>query len=159
MHRNVTAIYRTHQVAALVRQELEQEGISPSAVHVVPDRDAPVGDGGSRDDNRFYDQLSDLQLPDADLKTYQHSVRNGDYVVSADVDDSVVPRVREIMRRPEEEARNFAARDEEYSAETIVPHSTAMGTMRRPELSWEHDPAEEDPYLRSYRRDAAARPI
>ncbi len=158
MHRNVTAIYRTHAVADLVRRELEEAGVSGSAIRIVPDRDVAVGADGYREDHRYSDDLHDLNLPEDDLRTYQHSVRNGDYVVSADVDDDLVPRTREIMRRPEAEARDLTARHEEYRDEAVVPRSTAAGTTGRPELAWERDPADEDPYLRSYRRDDSSRP-
>lgn len=158
MHRNVTAIYRTHAVADLVRRELEEAGVSRSAIRIVPDTDTPVGAEGHRADNRYTDDLHGLNVPDDDLRTYQHSVRNGDYVVSAEVDDSIVPRAREIMKRPEAEARQFSARHEEYRNETVVPHSSAAGTTRA-DQTWERDPSHEDPYLRSYQRDPARRTV
>ncbi len=43
MHRNVTAIYRTHAVADLVRRELSEIGIAHRHILVIPDREYPRG--------------------------------------------------------------------------------------------------------------------
>ena len=93
MNRNVTAVYRTYSVADLVRRELESMGISRANIHVIPDTGDAVGTTGYRDDRRWMDQLHDLHLPEEDVRTYQHSVRRGDYVVSSNVDDEYVQRV------------------------------------------------------------------
>lgn len=107
MDRNVTAIYRTFATADLVRRELSELGISSGDIHVIPDRDDPVGIDECRSDNRYSDQPNDLHLPDGDLKTCEQSVRHGDYVVSAEIGEEQVERVQEIMSRPEDEAYNL----------------------------------------------------
>ena len=156
MHRNVTAIYRTYTTADLVRRELNDLGISSGYIHVVPDADdaaATAGATGTRDDARYSDQLHDLHLPDDDLRMYQQSVRRGDYVVSAEVDEDQVTRVQEIMRRPEEEAYNLDRRAGEFGDAELDPYSTP--DARRTNENWraERDPDYEDPYTRSYRRN------
>ncbi|MDN2583887.1 hypothetical protein [Aquibium sp. ELW1220] len=154
MNRNVTAIYRTHAVADLVRRELANVGVSRSSIHVVPDTDVAVAPNGRRDDDRYLDDLHDMNLPDNDLRTYQHCVRDGDYVVSVEVDDDLVTRVQEIMKRPETEARDFAARDEEFFNEPVVPHSNAPAG-RDPASVWQPDTTSASG-MRSYRRDRPA---
>jgi hypothetical protein len=150
MNRNVTAIYRTYAVADLVRRELEAIGISRANIHVIPDREEMVGATGYREDRRWTDLLHDLQLPDEDVRTYQHSVRRGDYVVSATVDDEWVERVQEIMRRPVAEAYDLDARTNEFRDETIIARSEPL---LESEPRRRRDTAHTDPYVRSYRRD------
>ena len=156
MHRNVTAIYRTHAVADLVRRELTDLGVSESRIHVIPDRDEPVGGEGYRDDNRYVDDLHNLHLPEDDVRTYQQSIRRGDYVVSVEVDADDVPRVQEIMRRPESEAYNLDSRDEEFRNETLVA-PTPMGTAEGAGWLGRRDTTSTDPYTRAYERDQPLR--
>jgi hypothetical protein len=152
MDRNVTAIYRTYAVADLVRRELEGLGISRTNIHLIPDREDAVGASEYRHDRRWTDVLYDLELPDDDVRTYQHSVRRGDYVVSANVEDEWVGRVQEIMRRPEAEAYNLDTRMDEFRDETIIAHGDTT-RARDARLASRRDTAYTDPYVRSYRRD------
>src|SRR5690606_19103025 len=138
MHRNVTAISRTREVAERVRQGLEDIGVPARDIHVIPEPGyertgrgpaaagtgatasgpaagtgagiAPTGtpaaghehplhhanplEAGADGDAALSDRLYDLHLPDEDLRTYQHAVRQGDYVVSAEVDDAQVEKVQ-----------------------------------------------------------------
>lgn len=152
MHRNVTAIYRTYAVADLVRQRLHELGISDRHVRVIPDRDEAVGASGHRDDDRYVDQLHDLQLPDDDLRTYQHSVRRGDYVVSVEIDDDdKLGPVQEAMRRPEAETYDFDRRSAEFRDEAMIARSGPERSLADDYLA-EPDPDYVDPYTRGYRR-------
>ena len=153
MHRNVTAIYRTHATADLVRRELDEIGLAHGRIHVIPDQDEPVGAEGHRSDDRHMNALHDLHLPDDDLRTYQHSVRRGDYVVSAEVDEDQVARAQEIMRRPEEEAYNLDTREAEFRGEEVYPHSAGAGRTVDERRLGRRDPAHADPYSRTYHRD------
>ena len=153
MNRNVTAVYRSHEVADLVRRDLEGIGISRTHVHIVPDVDEPVRTSGMRDDRRWTDQLHDLHLPDDDVRTYQQCVRRGDYVVSANVEDAHLDRVREIMRRPEEEAYDLDARTADFRDEALIAHSDTARGVNDPRYLGQPDTANADPYVRSYRRD------
>ncbi|SFG66913.1 hypothetical protein SAMN04488020_103142 [Palleronia marisminoris] len=153
MHRNITAIYRTHAVADLVRRELSELGISSSDIRVVPDRDEPVDADGHRTDNKYSDQLHDLHLPDEDLRTYQQSVRRGDYVVSAEVDENQVGRAKEIMRRPEGETHNLDQRSGEFEGETVDPYSDPDNRRTNADWAAERDHDHSDPYTRSYKRN------
>ena len=135
MQRAITAIYRTHAVADLVRNEIADLGISRGYIHVVPDRDDAVAAGSYRDDSVMH-ELHDLDLPEDDVRTYQQAVRRGDYVVSANVEDDHVERVMEVMRRPEEEAYNIDEVEEEYrSAEYVAPTGAAAGVATGAELN------------------------
>lgn len=154
MNRNVTAVYRTYQVADLVRRELEQLGISRRQIHVIPDSEDHVRSGAYREERRWTDELHDLHLPDDDLRTYQQSVRRGDYVVSANVDDEAVRRVQEIMRRPETEAYKLDDRSDEFRDEVVIVHSDTTRPASDARYIGRRDTEHTDPYLRSYSRDA-----
>lgn len=152
MHRNVTAIYRTYQVADLVRQRLTDLGVSHRHIRVIPDRDEAVGTEGYRDDGRHIDALHDLHLPDNDLRTYQQSVRNGDYVVSAEVDENTdIAPIQEAMRRPETETYDYDTRAAQFRDEALIARSQP-GADPDPNRRGEPDPDHADPYTRSYRR-------
>lgn len=153
LHRNVTAIYRTHATADLVRRELAALGIAEGEIRVIPDRDEPVGTDGERDDSGHMDALHDLQLPDDDLRTYQSSVRRGDYIVSVEVDDEHVGKAQEIMRRPEDEAYNLDTRDTELAGEQLRPRTAGAATAPDERRLARRDPAHSDPYSRTYDRD------
>lgn len=157
MLRTVTAVYRTHAIADLVRTELQSLGVQTGSISVVPDNDVPVTAGGTRDETRYHDALHDMHLPEDDLRSYQNAVRRGDYVVSANVDDDKLDRALEIMRRPEE-SYELDALDEEFRTSPYTTHSTgktrhgyavddAAYLGRRDEAR--------DPYVRSYTRDTA----
>ncbi|MBB4003920.1 hypothetical protein [Aurantimonas endophytica] len=157
MNRNVTAIYRTHAVAELVRQELEAEGVSSGHIHVIPDHDRGVGvDATDSDHTRYNDAIHDLHLPDADARTYQASIRNGDYVVSVNAGDDRIERIQAIMRRPEAEAHNLDARDEEFRDYDFLAPSDTTRTVD-PALRGERDPAYTNADMRSYRRTSPLR--
>ena len=157
MYRNVTAIYRTRATADLVRRGLEDLGISASNIHVIPDRDHPITGGALREDTDYSDRLHDLHLPEDDLRTYQHCVRRGDYVVSAEVEDHDIDRVKAIMRRPEEESYDLENRASEFRNETIIPHSAGEGHMLNEEWRAQRLAAHDDPYARTYERRAPLR--
>ena len=216
MHRNVTAIYRTREVAELVRRALEDIGVPARDIHIVPDpagdtpaarAHAPGGDRtttgtgagaaprgttaaardpggisgtgpagaavpqhpaagehplhnagyleqGSRDaEVRNLDRLHELHLPEEDVRTYQHCVRRGDYVVSAEVDDAKVEKVKAVMRRPETEAHDIEHRASEFRNEDIMAHSAGEGHMLNEEWRARRLAAGDDRYTRTYERD------
>ena len=125
MQRAVTAIYRTHAVAELVRDEIANLGVSRGHIHVVPDRDETLEPGTTRDEASYNDDLHALHLPQDELRTYQQAARRGDYVVSVNVDDeSHIDGIMEIMRRPED-SYDIDALDEEYRDAEYVPAGTA----------------------------------
>lgn len=152
MHRNITALYRNHAVADLVRRELGELGISSGDIRVVPDQDDPIGADGRRSGNLYSDQLHDLHLPEDDLRSYQQSVRRGDYVVSAEVDDDRLARVKEIMRRPEAEAYDLDRRSSEFEGEGLDPYSNMGKRRTNPDWAAQRDLDHTDPYTRSYTR-------
>lgn len=152
MRRAVTAIYRSHDVATLVRDELERLGIGRHQIRVLPDsgrasvstgtadvgmpetvttapgRGAPGADFTGTTPRhadsapaytdadapyaRAIDEVGTLDLPEDDKRVYQQAIRNGDYVVSVEVDGNAdLQAIEEVMRRPEgaygiEEARH-----------------------------------------------------
>ena len=192
MHRNVTAIYRTREVAERVRQALEDIGVQARDIHVVPDPAydaptrgtaapgevagvtgagiAPTGtpaagrehplhhanplEAGARDDRASSDRLYDLHLPDEDLRTYQHAVRQGDYVVSAEVEDDQVEKVQAVMRRPETEAYDIEHRATEFRDHDLIAHSAGDGRQTPSEeyRARRLTPGDEDRFARTYER-------
>ena len=155
MTRAVTAIYRTHAVANLVRQELEALGVDRNDIHLVPDDDKEFRAGSRDDDHSWNDSLHGLHLPEHDLRTYQNAVRNGDFVVSVDLDGDVdLDRIKDVMRRPEDEAYDIGAMDTMYEGAAYTPRTgqTAYAPDER-YLANRDDMADgDDAYVRSYTR-------
>lgn len=121
MHRVITAIYPTYAAAAEVRTALEHLGVPGGHVHVIPDADDLAAAGTTRDITTHNQRLHDLDLPEDDTRTYQQAIRNGDYVLSVDVDDAErLDRIKALMRDPGE-ARNIDALDEEYRGADYIP--------------------------------------
>ncbi len=154
MHRNVTAIYRTFATADLVRQELQRLPEMSGHVHVITDQDDPIGPDGVRTERGFSDQLHDLHLPDDDVRTYQHSVRQGDYVVSAEVDENQVAQAQNIMRRPEEEAYNLDMRSEDFRDGEFDPYSDPNAPPKNEDWIGRRDTTQNDPFTRTYERNS-----
>lgn len=201
MRRAVTAIYRTYDVAALVRDELERLGIGRGHIHVIPDaerrstsaRAGTVGAPGtvvatpgtgttpgsdfttttpryadtaaaytdaapaySDADAPYadaFDDLHDLHLPESDTRVYQQAIRNGDYVVSVDLDDNAdIARVQEIMRRPED-AYDLNDLDTRYGDATYAPRRQALREDYSNGMMGRRDDARSTPYSRYYDRD------
>ncbi|SFO88268.1 hypothetical protein [Tranquillimonas alkanivorans] len=127
MQRAVTAIYRTHQTAALVRNELDTLGVPRGYIHMIPETEDRLPEGSSRDVGPYNQEIHDLHLPEDDTRTYQQAVKNGDYIVSVDVEDNAdLDRIKDIMRRPED-SRDIDALDTEYAGAEYIPfrHSDA----------------------------------
>lgn len=89
MSSTITAIFRTADVADLVRRHLNELGVSERHIHVVSGADR-------------YDEIDSLHLPDDDATTYKQAVREGHHVVSAEVEDNQIDAAAEIMRHPEQ---------------------------------------------------------
>jgi hypothetical protein len=115
MHRNVTAIYRTHAIADKVRREVEALGISKGHTHVIPDNADDVPAGSHRDEGSYRSDLDHLGLPEGERHSYEHALRRGDHVVSVRVnkgDEAHLDRITDIMRHPE--AHDFEQLDTEF---------------------------------------------
>jgi len=115
MHKNVTAIYRTHEIADKVRCKIGQLGLSNRQVHLVPDTTDIVAGNTTRDENLYRDDLDHMGLPDNERHTYDSALKRGDYVVSVRVDrddEHHLDRITEIMRHPE--AHDIDALDETF---------------------------------------------
>jgi hypothetical protein len=129
MHRNVTAIYRTHAIADEVRREVERLGIPGRHVHVLPDHDDSGTIASERDESAYRSDLDHLGLPDDDRHTYDRALRRGDYVVSVRVNEGEsdhLGRITEIMRHPE--AHDFDTLDRDFADEPRGAHNAGPGT-------------------------------
>jgi len=126
MQRAVTAIYRTADVAELVRRDLEQLGIAGHDITILSGTGATGGSmtgalGAAGDSDRLYE----LGLPEEDIRTYQQALQNGDYVVSVEVeDDTDLTQVQGIMRRPED-AYDLDELDTRYADADYTPRQQA----------------------------------
>lgn len=121
MNRAITAVYPNQTAALDVRQELVRLGIPDGHITMIPEQSSEAATPGVRDADSHHERLDRLGLPDDDTRTYLHAVRNGDYVVSVDVDDAArLDRIRAVMRDPGH-ARDLDALDEEYRGAEYVP--------------------------------------
>ena len=111
MSSTVTAIFRTHEIAEHVRAEISRLGVSERHITVV---------GG----NDSAGQIEYLGLPDDEATTYKRAVAEGHHVVSADVDDSKIDAVAEIMRHPEQGV-DIDAYETDYRATPDYERDTA----------------------------------
>jgi hypothetical protein len=120
MQRAVTAIYPSADVAQLVRRELTELGVGNHDITILPDLDGSSTFGGDP-----VDRLHNLGLPEEDMRTYQQAIRNGDYVVSVEVDrEDDLSRIQEIMRRPED-AYDLDQLDTQYADADFIPRQQA----------------------------------
>ena len=155
MTKAVTAIYRNHATADLVREELTSAGVDRGDIHIVPDDATPMTGETRADDAGWNDELHRLHVPESDLKTYQNAARKGDYVVSVDLDGDVdLSRIKEIMRRPEGEAYDIDAMDKLYAGTEYTPMTGSESYAYDDRYIGTRDDASagEDGYVRSYTR-------
>ncbi len=139
MHRAVTAVYPTELSALEVREELVRLGVPDGHITVVPETSAEASTPGVRSATEHHERLDRLGLPEDDTRTYLQAVRNGDYVVSVDVEDAErLDRIKTIMRDPGH-ARDLDALDEEYRSAEYVP--------------FRHEDQPADPHNRAIRQD------
>lgn len=102
MSHTITAIYQTAEIAEMVRQKLGDLNTPGRHVHVV---------GGS---DRA-EEIDTLHLPRDEAATYMQAVRQGHYVVSAEVEDDRIDAAAEAMRHPEGGV-DIDAYEDEYRA-------------------------------------------
>lgn len=126
---------------------------TPVTPHEHPLHDAGMLDAGAEPD---IDRLYDLHLPEEDLRTYQHAIQQGDYLVSAEVEeDRQLDRVKEVMRRPEAELHNIEHRALEFRNHDLIAHSTGKARHGLSEESRARrlTPGTEDEFARIYERN------
>ena len=115
MSKHVTAIFRTHLAASDAKSKIEALGIPGRDVTIVPDDPTAVTPGTHRSDDHV-SAIDAINLPDDDQRTYKRAVREGNYVVSAKVDqDDHIAAVEDAMRHPEA-GLDIDAYDAEYRA-------------------------------------------
>lgn len=155
----VTAVYRSHDAADLVRDELERAGIGRHQITVVPETERGSDPGTTRDIDDALDRLHDLHLPDDDTRTYQQAVRNGDYVVSVNLDgDDSVSQVQDLMRRPEH-SYDLDELDNRYSGRDYAARRQPLGEGYDERQIGRRNADQASPYTRSYTRGLPVPPI
>ena len=144
MQKAVTAVYRTHAAADLVRSQLAELGIPRGHVSVVPDDPARPAEGAHRDGSAYERDIHDLHLPEADARSYAEAVRRGDFVVSVNVDDDAhLPRIKEIMRHPEE-AQDLDALERAHAGAEYRPYDYASDPYYKDDPHAARDPGAAD---------------
>jgi hypothetical protein len=158
MHRAVTAVYPTETSALQVREELVRLGVPDGHIAMIPEKSSEASTAGVRDSDEHHRTLDRLDLPEDDTRTYLQAVRNGDYVVSVDVDDADrLDRIKAIMRDPGH-ARDLDALDEEYRGAEYIPfrHEDQPAEPRDRAIRENPQPGERAD-LRDYNRTGARR--
>ncbi|PRY92038.1 uncharacterized protein (TIGR02271 family) [Hasllibacter halocynthiae] len=118
MSNTITAIYRTANVAEMVRQRLTEIGISNSYINVMGGTDR-------------YDDIDTLNLPHDEAATYKQALRDGHYVVAAEIEDRDIDAAAEAMRHPEDGVdldayeADYRATDDYAAATAAAPAATA----------------------------------
>lgn len=130
MRRNVTALYRSHETVELLRRELEEIGLSPVDIRVVPDAVDGLDVVGLGSPPQPIPSLHELDLPSEDVRAYEDRVRQGDTLVSVSVDEDQAGRVEAIMRSPE----NFAHLHQPRAPGPEVGESHSNARLARAEL-------------------------
>ena len=163
MQHAVTAIYRTSDAADLVRTELERLGITRSHITVLPERQTvPDTTNPSRSTRSVqeslhdtFDRLHDLHLSENDVRIYQHAIRNGDYVVSASVNnDADLDGVEQIMSRPEH-AYSFDDLGTAYQDADYVARRQPLTHGFDERMVGQREDSQMSPFTRRYRRALA----
>jgi uncharacterized protein (TIGR02271 family) len=116
MSSTVTAIFRTADVADLVRRQLSELGVPERHVHVVSGADR-------------YSDLDSLHIPENDASTYKQAVREGHHVVSAEVEDDQIDAATEIMRHPEQGVDIDAYETDYMDSPEYAATGTAAGSV------------------------------
>ena len=125
--KHVTALYRSHGAATRVRDEIVAAGVEAGAVRIIPENAPQPGvQHGTKGD---MEALHDLGLPEDDVRTYQHAVRNGDTVVTAHVDDEQAELAQAAMRDPDH-GRDVEALRTQYAEEQLIaPAGRPLGAV------------------------------
>ncbi|TNC64005.1 hypothetical protein [Rubellimicrobium roseum] len=204
MQRAITAIYRTRDVAHLVRDELERLGLARHHITVIH-KDVRTADPNAADTSGTvdpadgivpavgtaggayvgagmvpgaymgampgyglgmpayseadlvyadaFDALHDLHLPEEDTRTYQQAIRNGDYVVSVEVDeDADIARIQEVMRRPED-VHDLTELDKTYRDAVYAPRRRPPREGYRDGMMGRRADLQNSPTTRDYIRE------
>lgn len=88
MSNTITAIFRDADTAELVRNKIAELGVPSRHVHVLGGTDR-------------HEDVDTLNLPQDETSTYKQAVRQGHYVVSAEVEDDHIDATADIMRHPD----------------------------------------------------------
>lgn len=128
MEQTISALYRDHDIADLVRHKLTDAGLSAGDISLIPDEANHSRNESGRQD--YENQISKLSLPKNDTRTFVEAVNGGDHLVSVRADDSNhdIRRIREIMENPETAQLDDTRR---VGGETVAAES---GQTRLPEV-------------------------
>lgn len=128
-------------------------GMSPGGLAAMPvyrDTDLAHADA--------FDALHDLHLPEEDTRIYQQAIRNGDYVVSVEVDeDADITRIQEIMRRPED-AHDLDELDASYRDADYAPRRRPVRVGYSDGMLGRRGEMQSSPHTRDYYREEPLRP-
>lgn len=126
-----TALYATRQEAEAVKAELMQLGVIERDGILIGDHTtdgfSPQRDGDSRG---FWDSFKNMFVSHADRPVYEEGVRQGGFLLMANVDEAHEGRVHDLLERSN--ALNVDEREHHYRSTGVLPlTSTAGATAAR----------------------------
>ncbi|WP_043840266.1 YsnF/AvaK domain-containing protein [Muricoccus aerilatus] len=142
MMRTITAMFDVRSAAdAAVSQLSSQLGLASGQVQVIAGETASTGTattGSTSGETGFWASLKDLFVPDEDRTAYAEGIRRGNYVVSAQVDESKLDQAMDILEH--NGAVDLDAQEEEWrqsgwTGQQASTTTAAVGTSpSNPEL-------------------------
>ena len=124
-----TALYPTRQEAEAVQAELTQLGVIAGDGIRIGDHStdgfSPDRNGDSRG---FWDSFKNMFVAHAHRRLYEESVRQGGFLLMANVDERHEGRVHDLLERSN--ALNIDEREQHYRATGILPSDDTATTLR-----------------------------
>ena len=142
MMRTITAMFdnRAHADAA-VSQLSSQLGLASGQAQVIAAETASTGtttSGTTTGDTGFWASLKDLFVPDEDRTAYAEGIRRGNYIVSAQIDESKLEQAMDILEHNgavDLDAQEAEWRQSGWTSQQVGTTAGAVGTSpSNPEL-------------------------
>ncbi|TPG52500.1 DUF2382 domain-containing protein [Roseomonas nepalensis] len=130
MTRTITAMFDVRTAAdAAVSQLTRELGLGSGQVQVHAAETASTGtatSGATAGDTGFWGSLKDLFVPDEDRTAYAEGIRRGNYVVSAQVDESKIDQAMNILEH--NGAVDLDSKEAEWRQSGWTGHPAAAAT-------------------------------
>lgn len=98
MTRTITAMFSNRTAADRAVEQLSRElGVGHGQVQVYDAQTASTTSGTTAGDTGLWASLKDLFVPDEDRTAYAEGIRRGNYVVSAQIDESRLDQAMDIL--------------------------------------------------------------
>jgi uncharacterized protein (TIGR02271 family) len=98
MTRTITGLFDSREEAEAVAAHLRQhDGIDPNRITIHGSSTGTTGSADMTEDRGFWASLRELFIADQDRQVYAEGIRRGGFVVSAQVDDTVVEHALDVF--------------------------------------------------------------